>query len=265
MKIDAKRSNNATRAVGLVDGELIARWLTTDVITVLDYHTNETLGTLTPQSEGVESALVGTLTAPASENTYLLIARSASATAIPGFDYTGQVGTMASLSKCDYSTAIIEAEEDDYIITANNSVQFNNEQAMVEFSLWNEYTNAVNVKKLTIDCYSGDKIKDGVIDGADSDMILCVNYDSTVTKKYTFGPLEINLAIANYVVKAAIKMGNTNETVKITAETEDGIYSFSKDNVTFEEGKYYSVTIEDMSKMASSRKTYGDPIVQVWE
>ena len=209
-----------TRALSLDGKTLNATWATTENIYVKKGDTWAT-GSLKPQTDGTTATLKGTLsgiTIEASDVLTLQFPRSGA------LDYTGQVGTLADIAaKYDYATATVTVAS----VSATGNINptaatttFTNQQAIVKFTLVDKAdgTTPLNATQLTVN------------DG---------NTDYTVTP-----------ASATSEIYVAIP-GIADKTVTLTATVGSDTYTYEKANVTFTNGKYYSITVK-MTKQASA-------------
>ena len=138
------------------------------------------------------------------------------------WSYTGQIGTIADIAeKYDYATATAHvAELDDNHIMASLSVTFENQQAIVKFTL---------------------------IDKADGTTKLS---PTALNINYGLGSVSLtNIPAATYttngdgVLFVAIP-GFNSQTVTLTATVGSDTYTYSKTSRTFVNGKYYEIGVK---------------------
>jgi len=224
MTVNASKGGDAatTRALTLDGKTLNATWATTENIYVKKGETWAT-GSLQPQADGTTATLKGTLsgiTIAASDVLTLQFPRSGE------LDYTGQVGTLEDIAaKYDYATATVTVAS----VSATGNINptaattsFTNQQAIVKFTLKDKDTDAaINATELIV--------SDG-------------------TNSYTVTP-----APATNEIYAAIP-GIASQTVTLTATVGSDTYTYEKSNVTFVNGKYYSITVK-MTKQVTTAST----------
>lgn len=266
MKINASKSNEATRALGWNDEteSYDGYWKTTDVITVMDAVSHEVLGSLSPESRGVQAVLSGTITKPAESGQYFLLARAGDATDIPGFDYTGQNGEPGdNIDKYDYSMipSLSATTEGNAIVAVNDSYEFDNCQSIVVFNLKNESGLDLKTNQLTIDC-----VQENSSGVEKSVLTQTVNYTSGAT---SYGPLVINTSSSTtYDSQFIVALRVINNPVKVilTAKAGDKTYICTRENVTFTNGKFYGVTAKlvEATPDGGVRKTYGSITSYDW-
>ena len=175
-------------------------------------------GSLQPDADGATATLKGTLSGTA------LAANDALTLQFPksgDITYAGQKGTLEDIAaNYDYATATVTVKE---ISSANNIVPesetttFTNLQPIVKFTLQNGGGTALNATAL--------KINDGT-----SDVVTLTSIPDATYSTNGSGVL--------YVAIPAI----SNKDVTLTATVGGKDYSTTKANVTFANGKYYTVT-----------------------
>ncbi|MCR5152800.1 MAG: hypothetical protein K6A98_06575 [Prevotella sp.] len=159
IKINAKKGNEATRALDLTSDVLTAYWKTTDLVYVYDEGWNQYNGNLHALADGSASNQVsqaeGTITVkgsaaePAVGNKLNFIFPRTT------WSYEGQDGTLETIAqRYDYAKAqaTIETMNGNSITMTNpNPVDFKSMQAIVKFELKdNAGTNAISVRSLKI-------------------------------------------------------------------------------------------------------------------
>ena len=139
-------------------------------------------------------------------------------------DYTGQVGTLSDIAtKYDYAiaTGVMFDIENDHI-TAINTATFESQQAIMKFTLKDKADGTILLSptELTIDNGLGD------------------DYPLTLTI-----PAPTYTTNGNGVLYVAIP-GFSGEDVTMTATCTSGTYTYTKTNATFDNGKYYEITVK---------------------
>ena len=153
-------------------------------------------------------------------------------------DYTGQVGLLTgtggnSISeKYDYAKATLSASKfsvDGNQINTDATLKFDNHalQAIVKFTLKDKSDNAINATKLNIH---------------DSEGNLQQSFDNTNDNE-TFGDVTISPSSGNDVIYTALR-GVQKSNLTLTANDGDNIYSYSRSEVTFNNSKYYDITVK---------------------
>ena len=256
MTVQASKGDNATtRALSYNDGtkKLNATWATGEKVYVYNNSKNATLdGSLEAKSGGATVTLEGNLTGTVVAGDMLTLG-------FPGLNenYTGQDGTLEKIAlKYDYALAWATVTKvTDGKITAENyetggSVQFENQQAIVRFTLVNKADNSsINATSLTIeakDASSADKL------------IQTLDFTSSEPTP-TYGPITIMPSATN-VIYAALATAESNDSYDytLTATDQDGYTNiYTKSGVKFEYGKYYEITVK-MSNVIGQSGTGGN-------
>ena len=210
--LDAQAS---TRGLTLSGSTLNATWATTDHVYVKKDDSWAT-GSLQPIAAGATATLKGTLsgvTIAAGDELTLQYPKSGVPT------YSGQKGTLADIAEnFDYATATATVTA----VSANGMVaataaSFQNQQAIVKFTLLDDAdgTTPVNATNLTVS------------DGSNT--------------------YSVNPTAATNVFYVAIP-GFSDQTVTLTATVGNGtyiyIYNYTKSGITFENGKFYDITVK---------------------
>lgn len=212
--IEATKGDNAatTRALSLDGKTLNASWAAGEEVTVYNETRRTALGgTLSAQSSGASTTLTGTLTGTIFEDNELTLKFLSPSYGTQDGTLTG---TENSIDKvCDYAeaTVTVESASDGNITTTE--AHFVNKQAIVKFTLKDKDNGgaALNATLLTVN------------DG---------------TNTYTVTP-----AAATDVLFVAIP-AISNKSVTLTATVGSKTYTYIKNNVTFENGKYYEVSVK---------------------
>ena len=212
-KGDANQQNGPRKALGLNGTTLTASWKTGEQVSVRNVTKSTDLtGYLVAESNGVQTMISGDLTGTINAGDELLL-RFLSP------DYTNQQGTIAYIEEhCDYAEATIHVQSVTWgSITFEESIaDFHNRQAIAKFTLMNE-------------------AKDAALAASD----LKVEVDNR-----TFN---IHVDPATSEIFVALP-GFTDKTIKLTATVGSDTYTFTSPSAkTFEDGKYYAITV-GMSK-----------------
>ena len=224
ISVEATTDAAATRALALSGRTLNAVWASADVVTV--YKGNTSIGTLKPQTTGSASTtLKGTVTASGlSAGTQLrLLTPKAS------WLYTGQNGTFSSVSS-KYSfasaTVAVTSVSGSDVVTAPAS--FENQQAIVKFTLTDSAGKPVYPETLRIEAAGGKLVK-----SVGNDLSVMTGYLEVETDD-DFN--ELYVALRNDL--------GTADTYTLTATVGKTKYIATKSGVLFENGKYYAGTVK---------------------
>lgn len=208
-----------TRALAVEGTTLTATWKTDENVYVKKGETWLS-GSLNPDADAATVVLKGTLTGTT------LAANNALTLQFPksgDITYAGQVGTLADIAaNFDYATASVTVKEissQNNIVPTAATTTFTNQQAIVKFTLQNGGGTALSNPTAL-------KINDGSSD--------VVTLTSIPSETYTTNGSNNVL----YVAVPAI----SEKTVTLTATVGGVDYSTTKASVTFDNGKYYTVT-----------------------
>ena len=153
-----------------------------------------------------------------------------------GNDYTDQGGTLAFIgSNCDYALATLHVSgvNGGQIESQEGTASFVNQQAIVKFTL-------------------KDKASDTVIQPSAFTVKVGENEKATVT----------NINADTYTTNGAgvlfVAVPAISGTVNLTATVGSDTYKYSRENVTFTVGEYYSITVK-MDKASARVVDLGDP------
>ena len=243
MTVEATRQGNvdlarATRALSLDGSTLNASWATSEHVYVQGtLYSAQTKfwfnGSLQPQSEGTTTRLNGTLSLP---DGYAISIDEAIGTPHeltlqfprPDYpDYSGQEGTLANIAE-NYNYATAEGVRYDIVgdhIEGVNTAEFVNQQAIVKFTLIDKAnstessTATLNPTEFTVDYGSENPISLTKIPPA--------TYD-------TNGDGVLFVAIPGF----------SDKKVVLTATVGSNTYTFTKNDVTFENSKYYEINVK---------------------
>ena len=204
------------------DGKTIqSTWETSDVVKV--YKENTLLGELRPATGGSASTeLTGDLTTPPSQGDELTLTFSSE-------NYASQDGTLAYIAThCDYATATVTVTAVSGNAITTTPASFESRQAIVKFTL---------------------KKTEGGTELAATQFMF---NDGSVTYTVTPSPAASTL----YVAIPAFG----DRTITLSAQAADGYYDFTQSGVSFEDGKYYRVTVSLTKQLISSLTISGlDP------
>ena len=240
MTIDATKGANeaasraTTRALSLDGNTLNTLWATTERVYVQGRKVSDNSyfwfeGYLQPQYAGTTTRLNGTISLPAGWS-YSSVDE---AIGYPNYvtlqfprpyvlDYTGQIGTLADIAaRYDYATASIEVgiDQDRIVVPTQETVEFENQQAIVKFTLkTSDGTALLSPTALTIQ-YSKESLSLTSI---------------PATTYTTNGPGVLFVAIPGFESKD----------VTLTANVAGTPYTFTKSGITFENGKYYEINVK---------------------
>ena len=240
MTVDATKGVNEAaspayrRALNLSGSTLSASWATTEHVYVQGTLVSNSStfwfeGSIQPQTAGTTTRLNGAIILPAGWQyssideaigtpycVNLQFPRSGD------LDYTGQTGTLADIAaKYDYAIAtdVRFDIENDHIV-GTNSATFDNQQAIVKFTLIDkaDETTKLNPTALTIQF------------GEES-----ISLTSIPAATYTTN--------GDGVLYVAIP-GFSGQNVTLTATCGSGTYTYTKTNATFVNGKYYEISVK---------------------
>ena len=211
-----------TRALSLSGSDIVATWSTTENVYV-KYGSDWLTGSLQPQANGSTAYLNGAITPGGNISLPAEMILQFPREGI--IDYTGQDGTLATISKdYDYATATANITKiEGQNVSASEFVTFKSQQAIVKFTFQDESGNALNVSDLRISA------------------------TNLHTTESTTGDITITPSPATNELYAALS-GINNTQVTLTARVNtggtDSYYVYRKNNVTFANGKYRPVTVK---------------------
>lgn len=224
----------ATRALTLDGSTLNASWATTEEVFVEGTYNGTTInfwfkGSIKPQTAGVSTVLSGTISLP-DGTSYTSIQEAIGTISVPlnlqfprsgELDYGGQTGTLADIAaRYDYATASIEVgiDQDRIVVPTQETVEFENQQAIVKFTL---------------------KTSDGT--ALLSPTALTIEYgDSNLSMSF---PAETYATNGEGVIYVAIP-GDASKKLTLTATVGSDCYTFTKSGVTFDNGQYYAIGLK---------------------
>ena len=228
LTIEASKGGSAeTRVLEEKEGSLVSTWETSDKVYVTKSRESSSCGLLQPKTSGTTATLSGTITGTFAQEDGLTFQYPRQT-----IDYTGQIGTLADISaKYDYSVATAKVDNvSGNVIAIKDFSGFTNQQAIVKFTLQDKSGNAISATSLTISA-SGLKTSNSVTG------------DITVTPTSATNALYVALS------------GIENKTVTLIAKTATDIYIYEKSGVTFNDEKYYEITVK-MDNMRSIPLTF---------
>ena len=236
MTINANKHGD-TRALTLDGKTLNSSWKKGEQVKVIGFSASTMslgiLGMLEAQGDGVSTTLSGEVDEPYEGSTLQLV--------FPRYpyDYTEQKGTLDDIAaKFDYATCEVAADQWELTngnITTKSSVLFSNAtQAIVKFNLQNSDGTPISASSLTIHDANGCILQqtDEMIGGAAGD--LTINLDEPSS--------EVWVAISSYYYDNENNPKKSDLTLTATVGSYN--YTYTKSDVTFEHGKYYSITVK---------------------
>lgn len=232
-----KGGNEATtRALslgGTGDKTLYATWAKGEKVHVYTKDNNNYyLGSLEADVDGATANLMGGLRSDFDDTYYSTLTNCKLDLQFPqagSIYYTEQKGTLENISSnYDWATTTVEIEKVDLktksIIPHDLTAKFENLQAIVKFTLrWDDGNGSL----LSI-----------------NPTALTVSYSESDIATLTSIPTETYTTNGNGVLYVAIP-GFESKTVTLTATTVGSdTYTYTKSGVTFENGKYYDITVK---------------------
>ena len=145
LSVNASKGEDGTRALSIDGNNIIATWEVDDEVKVYNASGVE-LGTITAKNGGANTTLTGKLNPIPAPNDELTLKYCSP-------DYNSQKGTLASISeKCDYAVATVTVNavtEEDHTISTT-SATFENQQAIVKFTLKKNQSETINPTSFTV-------------------------------------------------------------------------------------------------------------------
>ncbi len=215
------QANGPRRVLSLDGNTLNATWAENEEVTVYNTTKGEAMGgTLKAQTSGASTQLTGELTGSIAVGDKLTLKYLSP-------NYATQEGTLEYISaNCDYAIATDVEVTDivDETIYTDGETTFENQQAVVKFTLKNEDGSAtIAAKPLVIE---------------------------VAGETYTVTP-----ASATSEMFVALP-GFAGQTITMTATVGSDTYTYEKANTTLSNGQYYILTVK-MTKQAPAYKEYG--------
>lgn len=219
MTVNATKEGD-TRALSPSGSNIVATWSTTENVYV-KYGSDWLDGSLQPQANGSTAYLNGAITPGV--NISLPADMTLQFPRKEEFDYTGQDGTLPTISKdFDYATAtanitMIEGQN----VSASEFVTFKSQQAIVKFTLQDESGNALNVSDLRVSATN-------------------LKTTGSTTGDITITPVTDEL----YAALSGINNTQVTLTARVNTGGTDSYYVYRKNNVTFANGTYRPITVK---------------------
>ena len=213
LSIQASKGQD-TRALVLNGNTLNATWGGSEqVLVYANGNPDQVIATLTPDPNGQTGSascmLVGDFSQLPEAGDVLTLKLNSN-------NYSDQRGTLAYIAdNCDYAVATLNVTgvDNGQILSSEGSAEFESQQAIVKFSLKNDAGTAINPKSLTVQV-SG-------------------------TPVATVNQIDANSGGVLFVAIPAI-----SGTIDLAATVGSDTYKYSRENVTFTAGKYYSITVK---------------------
>ena len=207
MTVNAAKGDNTTKALSLDGTTLTVSWAQGESVTVYNVTRNADLeGSLVAQGDGASTVLTGNLSGEIAEGDVLTLK-------FLNPDYSMQEGTLEYIAaNCDYAEATVTvASVANGKITTTGDAVFENQQAIVKFTLKNS---------------------DGTETLSASQLVVTVGNNSyTVTTASATGELYVAIP------------GFSGQDITLTATDGVSNYSYTKSNVSFAAGEYYTIEV----------------------
>lgn len=233
LTIEASKGGSAmTRALTPGDNSLVSTWETSDIVYVTKSGESLSCGSLQPNTSAETATLSGKITGTFTQGNELKFQYPREE-----IDYTEQDGTLESIAaKYDYSVATATVDKvSGNAISIKDFSGFTNQQAIVKFTLKDvlKDTNGglIDATRLTISAT-------GLQTKAGSDPGEITIIPTSATSEY-------------YVALSGI----SNTKISLTATVGSDTYFYERPNVTFENGKYYEVTVN-----MKNERLYSEPL-----
>lgn len=213
LSIQASKGQD-TRALVLNGNTLYATWGGSEqVLVYANGNPDQVIATLTPDPNGQTGSascmLVGDFSQLPEAGNVLTLKLNSN-------NYSDQRGTLAYIAdNCDYAVATLHVTgvDNGQILSSEGGAEFESQQAIVKFSLKNDAGTAINPTSLTVQ-----------VGG---------------TPVATVNQIDANSGGVLFVAIPAI-----SGTIDLAATVGSDTYKYSKENVTFTAGKYYSITVK---------------------
>lgn len=230
--------DGATKALSLDGKTLNAVWASSDVVTVFN-SSNTSIGTLTPQTTGSSgTTLKGTITGSLSTGASLRLLSPKSS-----WLYSNQDGSFATASsKYAFASATVSVTAINGSTITTGPAAFEHQQALVKFTLVDGGNNPVKPDELTISSASGKIVRS------------VSNSLSTMTGSLTVLPNDDT----NVLYVALRNDSGAADTYSLSAVVGSNTYTATKAGVTFQNGKYYDVTVK-MQEVTETFTVAGGP------
>ena len=233
LTVEATKGDDATtRALSLSDDgkTLNATWTAGDKVEVWAWDArNQTFttkyGTLTAQGSGISTTLTGTV-----KNIPSLIGMDLRLRYLSN-DYSSQTGTLDYIaSHCDYATADVKMTAISGSEISTSAATFQNQQAIIKFTLKDSDSAIFNPSTVTITYGTS-----------------TVSLDNIPDDTYT--------ANGNGVLYMAFPATGSSATITLTATADSKVYSYTKKDVTFGNGKYYDISVKMVHSLSHAIAT----------
>lgn len=214
-KVQNNQAKTPRRVLGLDGNTLNASWAIGEEVTVYNVTKNTAIsGVLTAQSNGASTTLSGDLTGSIEPSDILTLKFLSP-------NYTGQDGTLEYISAhCDYAEACVTvASVSGGNITTTANAVFENKQAIVKFTLISKADGLTLLNPTTL------SINDGT-----NDIITLSDIPAATYTENGDGILLVAMP------------GFADKNIKLSATVGTKLYIYEKDDVTFANGNYYSIT-----------------------
>lgn len=222
LTVEATKGGNddaTTRALGIDGtGALNATWTAGDEVSVYsitgegysEMESTTPVFTLTAQSSGATTTLTGTF----NEGFTPTAGKKLRLRFCPNPDYSNQDGTLDYIAaNCDNAVATVTITDvDDGGNVTTTAATFENQQAIVRFSLKDKATNGL-LETTNLKVKYGTSTYDVMLDDPASDIFVAIPSKS-------------------------------NKDIVLIANTSDGNFGYEKSGVTFEKGKYYAINVK---------------------
>lgn len=219
LSVEASMPTPDTKGLSLSGKTLNAVWAATDQVFV--FQGNTQIGTLTPQSTGSAIAtLKGSITGSVSVGATLTLH-----TPRKSWLYnTNQDGTLSNLKNFAYARANVTVSSVNGGSVSTSAAHFENQQAMVKFTLLDDNGSTLTVDELKIEAASN-KLVRVIADGTASYGSITVENDDE----------------EDYLYAALRNDSGAADTYTLTATVGKNVYTCTKSGVLLENGKYYAV------------------------
>ena len=256
LTVKASKEDSGTRALSLMVGvgtmELKPVWNEHDDVT-LKSGTESVKMTVTPDAtDDTKATLTATLTTAPADGDELTLELCSSS-------ISGQTGTLDYIaSHCDYATATVTVTSvDGGVITTSASetpAEFVNQNAIARFTLYNGST-LISPTQLEVSISHSDPTVQAYLAAIGKD-----SYTFTIpAETYTYSAGVLYFALPS--MPASVTIGDNlvtltaaDFTLKLTATTANGIYTYTKTGYPFTAGQFYNIAVKMLPVGAISGK-----------
>ena len=264
LTIKTSNGNDATRALTLDAGNLVATWAVGDVLTVSKGSTTLTSDLVCTETEGDAATFSGTITGEVSaEDVLTLTYHPMAISAFGGQDGTLR-GTAKSAEKYDMATATVtvaSVDSDNNITISETSADFTTQTAVMKLTLTTNGENTINPNTLTVSAKLGAMSEDiftitipaatySSEDGGNGILYFALPSASSVASR-----LAAKLSQSESLVSLMLSSAD----IIFTATVGSAIYTATKETgYIFAGGTYYNSTLTmertpvDLSKLKSA-------------